>query len=188
VAVAGGTACSVATQCACARVAAQPREVRVRARGRSGVRASHAGRAAVRLLCSARGGKVGRGICVKEGGGRRLARRGVARGRACGSQAGGRRGKEERKGRKKRERKRKEGKEKKWEREKERARKRKGKGITSALIAERRLRVVNRPPSGAGWDSGQVRCRSSGWRGKTERVKARVLTGFDDEQFLNETL
>jgi hypothetical protein len=24
--------------------------------------------------------------------------------------------------------------------------------------------------------------------GKTERVMARVLTGFDDEQFLNETL
>jgi hypothetical protein len=74
------------------------------------------------------------------------------------------------------------------EREKERARKRKGKGIASALIAERRSRVVDRPPSGAGWDSGQVRCRSSGWRGKTERVRARVLSGFDDEQFLNETL
>jgi hypothetical protein len=97
-------------------------------------------------------------------------------------------GKEERKGRKKRERKRKEGKEKKWEREKERARKRKGKGIASALIAERRSRVVDRPSSGAGWDSGRVRCWSSRWRGKTERVRARVLTGFDDEQFLNETL
>jgi hypothetical protein len=64
----------------------------------------------------------------------------------------------------------------------------KGEGIASALIAERRSRVVDRPPSGAGWDSGQVRCRSSGWRGKMERVRARVLMGFDDEQFLNETL
>jgi hypothetical protein len=48
-------------------------------------------------------------------------------------------------------------------------------GIASALIAERRSRVVDRPPSGAGWDSGQVRCRSSGWRGKMEGVRARAL-------------
>jgi hypothetical protein len=43
------------------------------------------------------------------------------------------------------------------------------KRIASALIAERRSRVVVGPPSGAGWDSGQVRCRSEG-------VRARVLT------------
>jgi hypothetical protein len=73
-------------------------------------------------------------------------------------------------------------------RRKRKKEKEKGEGIASALIAERRSRVVDRPPSGVGWDSGQVRCRSSGWRGKTKRVRARVLTGFDDEQFLNETL
>jgi hypothetical protein len=43
------------------------------------------------------------------------------------------------------------------------------KRIASALIAERQSRVVVGPPSGAGWDSGQVRCRSEG-------VRARVLT------------
>jgi hypothetical protein len=81
-----------------------------------------------------------------------------------------------------------EGKRRREEEGRRKRKKEKGEGITSALIAERRSRVVDRPPSSAGWDSGQVRCRSSGWRGKTERVRARVLTGFDDEQFLNETL
>jgi hypothetical protein len=36
------------------------------------------------------------------------------------------------------------------------------------------------PPSGAGWDGGQIRvgCEDGG---ETERVRARVWTGFDDE-------
>jgi hypothetical protein len=98
---------------------------------------------------------------VKKGGGRRLARRGAAKGRACGSQAGGRRGKEERKGRKKKREKKERGKRKEMgEREKERARKRKGNGIASALIEERRSRVVDRPPSGAGWDGDEGKERT----------------------------
>jgi hypothetical protein len=34
--------------------------------------------------------------------------------------------------------------------------------VASALISERRSRVVDRPPSSAEWDSGQVRSRSEG--------------------------
>jgi hypothetical protein len=71
------------------------------------------------------------------------------------------------------------------EREKERARKRKGKGIASALIAERRSRVVDRPPSGAGWDGDEGKegtviakggwadswCRASERRRIRERIR-----------------
>jgi hypothetical protein len=127
-----------------------------------------------------RGGKVGWGMRVKEGGGRRLARRRAARGRTCGSQAGGRRGKEERKGRKKKREKKERGKRKEMgerERDKERARKRKGKGIASALIAERRSRVVDRPPSGAGWDGDEGKegtdIAKGGWADSWSRASER---------------
>jgi hypothetical protein len=130
------------------------------------------------------GGVQGRACARGEGGGRRLAWRGAAR-RACRSQAGGKRGKEERKGRRKRKREKKEkGKRRRRERESRvgadlngdrcrsatRARHshEEKRGIASALIAERRSRVVIGPPSGAGWDRGRARvgCQDGGENGE----------------------